>query len=97
MKKLLLIAVVALLSVASGVAVAKHYDNYQNKKEAEAQASEDATTARIASVEQQARDAQKALGDEIIRLNAECRKGEAAYEKLTPLVQEETPAPVCAK
>lgn len=100
MKKLLLYIGVAILAVGVGAATAGHYANYQNKQ------AKPVPTISVAQANKEVADAQKAVTEAsgvikslTAQYNAqvaECQKGKVAYDKLTPFVKTQTPAPTCA-
>lgn len=92
MKKLILIAVAAIVVIGAGVLSVQHYHKYQNKKQATAISQ--AQTAKEAQYK-----ADKAIIDlqagEISRLQGECQKGATAYAQLPVVSKTKATAPVC--
>lgn len=92
MKKLIF----AVLSVAvlGGAVIlsARHYDQYQLKN----QKQEARVAAEVASVEKRQANQLAVANNRAQVLQAECKKGLVAYEKLTPFVRAQTPKPVCS-
>lgn len=102
MKKQLLKAgaVVAVAGVAVGASAlaANHYSDYQTNKNKQ----EAAKVAAIANVEKQRQDQEKQLQADVVKYKAlynsqvaECGKGRAIYDRLTPLIKAQFKAPTC--
>lgn len=96
MKKLLLSALATLLVVGAGFAVAGHYADYQNKQaKPEPTISVAQADKKVANVKAAATTDHQALVAQYNAQVTECQKGKVAYDKLTPAIKAQTPAPTC--
>lgn len=93
MKKLILIAVAAVVVIGGAVLSVQHYHKYQNKKQA-------AAISQAETAKQAQYKADKAIMDlqagEVTRLGGECQKGANAYAQLPVAAKAKIAAPVCS-
>lgn len=94
MKKLLLVALAAVVVAGASVLVVGHYHDYKNKK-TQQPAVQMVPASDLQALQTTTSKELKDLQDDNGRLLAECQKGAAAYAKLSPLVKNQTSAPQC--
>lgn len=96
-RKILLVALAAVVVLGAGVAATLHYEKYQNKKSAEAQATQQVEANKVAEVKAAADAEYQALVGRFNALRAECDKGKVAYDQLPTYLKNRVPSPVCQK
>lgn len=91
MKKILLIALAAVVVVGGGVLAVRHYQTYKTNKQRS-----DAIAAHQAEVEQQEQAQKLAQAVEDFQLqHTECLKGKAIYDTLPAVTKAKVQAPNC--